>query len=181
MADVTADLFGSLDGYALGVDVGPYFGYGGPEVDRWVRDALDRPQLILMGRVTYEAVAQSSSIANDEVSTRMTQVTKAVSSNTLHEPLEWSNTRLVWGDLAEQVDALKRQSDDPIRTIGSLRLVRSLLRLGLVDRPWLAVFPLILGEAGREPIFAGYARTSLDLVETAVLDSRVVMLEYAPR
>ena len=58
MADLTADLFLSLDGFAAGVDVGPFFGYGGPELDSWVHDAQTRPQLVVMGRVTYEVMAQ---------------------------------------------------------------------------------------------------------------------------
>jgi hypothetical protein len=52
MRELTADLFVSLDGFAAGVDVGPYFGYFGPELADWVRTELDRPQVIVMGRVT---------------------------------------------------------------------------------------------------------------------------------
>ncbi len=32
-----------------------------------------------------------------------------------------------------------------------MRLVKSLVELGLVDRPRLMVFPLVLGENGKEP------------------------------
>jgi len=47
MAELTADLFISADGYALGENSGPYFGYGGPDLDRWIgfmdeRYVLDR-------------------------------------------------------------------------------------------------------------------------------------------
>jgi hypothetical protein len=34
VVELTADLFISADGYALGENTGPYFGYGGPELDR---------------------------------------------------------------------------------------------------------------------------------------------------
>jgi dihydrofolate reductase len=57
MAELTADLFVSLEGFAAGIDVGPYFGYSGPELDSWVREHLDQPQVIVMGRVTYEVLA----------------------------------------------------------------------------------------------------------------------------
>jgi dihydrofolate reductase len=180
MAELTADLFLSLDGFAAGVDVGPFFGYGGPELERWVRDAQARPQLIVMGRVTYEAMAQMSSSATDDVSTRMNQTPKAVFSNTLSEPLTWQNTRLIGGDPGEGMRALKRGSPDPLRSIGSLTLVRSLLELGLVDRLRIAIFPLVLGDAGLEPAFAGYNRSGLELIGTRVLDSRIVMLDYRP-
>jgi dihydrofolate reductase len=178
MAELTADLFLSLDGFAAGVDVGPFFGYGGPELDSWVRDAQTRPQLVVMGRVTYEVMAQISSSATDEISTRMNETPKAVFSNTLSEPLTWQNTRLVRGDLGDGMRALKRDSPDPLRSIGSLTLVRGLLELGLVDRLRVAIFPLVLGDAGFEPAFAGYHRVGLELASTRVLDSQIVMLEY---
>ncbi|MGI5155528.1 dihydrofolate reductase family protein [Microbispora sp. CA-102843] len=180
MADLTADLFVSLDGFAAGVDVGAFFDYPGPDLDAWIREATDEPQLMLMGRVTYEALAAISSAATDEASTRMNDLPKAVFSNTLREPLVWKNTRLVRGDLAEQVRALKQESDVPLRSIGSLSLVRSLMELGLVDRLRLMVFPLTLGGDGREPAYAGYPRTGLELAATRVLDSCLVLLEYRP-
>lgn len=180
MAELTADLFLSLDGFAAGVDVGPFFGYGGPELDRWVRDAQTRPQLVVMGRVTYEAMAQISSSATDDNSTRMNELPKAVFSNTLSEPLAWRNTRLIRGDLLAGMRALKHDSPDPIRSIGSLTLVRSMLELGLVDRLRVTIFPLLLGGSGLEPAFADYRRAGLELTGTRVLDSRIIMLDYRP-
>ena len=181
MAELTADLFLSLDGFAAGVDAGPFFGYGGPELDGWVRDQLSRPHVVVMGRVTYEALAQISSSASDEISTRNSDLEKVVFSNTLSEPLAWRNTRLIGGDLGEGMRALKRESPDPLRSIGSLSLVRSLLDLGLVDRLRVAIFPLVLGDAGFEPAFVGYHRADLQLTGTRVLDSRIIVLDYHPR
>jgi riboflavin biosynthesis pyrimidine reductase len=59
-------------------------------------------------------------------------------------------------------------------------VVKSLIQLGLVDRLRLMVFPLILGNNGREPIYAGYPQTGLELIDTKVLDSRLIVLEYRP-
>lgn len=178
MAELIADLFVSLDGFAAGIDAGPFFGYSGPELGRWVSDALGQPQLVVMGRITYQALAAISSPATDEVGMRMSELDKAVVSNTLAEPLAWANTRLIRGELGQAIGDLKRQSAVPLRSIGSLTLVRDMLRLGLVDRLRVAIFPLILGDAGREPAFAGHQRAGLELAGTTVLDSRVVLLEY---
>jgi dihydrofolate reductase len=84
----------------------------------------------------------------------------------------------VKADLVEEVRSLKARTGDPLRTIGSLSVVKALLEAGLVDR--LMVFPQILGETGREPIFAGLPDVDLELVETGVLDGRLVALEYRP-
>ncbi|HUZ55510.1 MAG TPA: hypothetical protein VMU94_23645 [Streptosporangiaceae bacterium] len=61
MAELISDLFVTLDGFAGGVNAGPFFGYGGPELDTWVRDTLDQPQLVVMGRVSYEAMTALAS------------------------------------------------------------------------------------------------------------------------
>jgi dihydrofolate reductase len=177
---LTADLFLTLDGFALGEGAGPFFGYAGPELDRWIRDRLDEPQLIVMGRVTYEALAGMSATAADESSARMNELPKVVFSNSLREPLAWANTRLMPGDLGEGIRRLTQQPGDPLRSIGSISLVRSMISLGLVDRLRVMVFPLILGRSGREPAFVGYPDTVLDLVRSTVLDSRLTLLEYRP-
>jgi hypothetical protein len=67
MRELTADLFISLDGFTSGAHEAAYFGSFGPEHGEWVRKNLDEHQVILMGRVTYEILAQSSASATDEV------------------------------------------------------------------------------------------------------------------
>jgi dihydrofolate reductase len=178
--ELTADLFISLDGFASGVDQPPYFGYFGPDLEVWVHRHLNEPQVILMGRVTYEALAGFSATGTDEVSLRMTRLPKVVFSSTLHEPLAWKNTRIVKGALADEITALKGQPGDPLRSIGSIRLVKGLIQSQLIDRLRLMIFPLILGRAGREPVFADYAQVGLELIENKVLDSRLLLLEYRP-
>jgi dihydrofolate reductase len=178
--ELIADLFISLDGFASGTDEAAYFGYFGRDLGNWVREQLDEHQVILMGRVTYEALARFAVSATDEVSARMRRLPKLVYSNTVCEPLAWSNTRLIKGDVGDAITALKQQEGDPLRSIGSIRLVKSLARLGLIDRFRLMVFPLILGKTGKEPIYADYPRVPLELIGTKVLDSRLVLLEYRP-
>jgi len=87
MREVISDLFISLDGFASGVDQPPYFGYFGPDLDSWVREHLAPPQLIILGRVTYEALAQFAPSATDEISVRMNALPKLVFSNSLADPL----------------------------------------------------------------------------------------------
>jgi len=178
MRELTADLFISLDGFASGVDQPPYFGYFGPDLESWVRDHLAPPQLIIMGRVTYQALAQFVPSATDEVSIRMNALPKLVFSSTLKEPLAWNNTRLVKRPVVGEIKALKQERGDPLRSIGSISLVKSMMQLGLVDRLRLMIFPLVLGDAGREPIYAGYPQAGLELIDTKILDSRIMLIEY---
>ncbi len=180
MRELIADMFVSLDGFASGVNQPAYFGYFGQELGGWVRENLAGPQVLLMGRVTYQAMAGFAASAKDEFSTRMRELPKIVFSATLRQPLVWKNTRVLAGVLADEIRALKQQPGDPLRTIGSVSLVKSLIQQGLVDRLRLMVFPLVLGSAGREPMFEGYLHTRLDFIQAKVLDSRLVLLEYRP-
>ena len=78
MRELIADLFVSLDGFASGVNQPAYFGYFGQDLGGWVRDCLAGPQVLLMGRVTYQALASFSASANDNLSMRMTELSKVV-------------------------------------------------------------------------------------------------------
>jgi dihydrofolate reductase len=153
VGELVADLFISLDGFAGGEDVGPFFGYGGPELDRWIGEHMAEPQEVVLGRRTYEALASISAGATDQASRRLTEVPKLVVSRTLREPLAWANTRLLAGDGCEALAAVKAASP-------------------------LTVFPLILGPRGREPAFAGMPTERLHLDTTQVLDGRILSLEY---
>jgi dihydrofolate reductase len=177
MSQLTVDLFVSLDGFAAAKDVGPYFGYGGPELDEWIDAELDKPQLIVLGRTTYEALATISSQGSGPGS-RLTESPKAVVSSTLSEPLEWDNTRLIAGDAVDVLPAIKRDSEVPMRTMGSISMVQSLTRAGLVDRLRLMVFPLTCGSAGGERIFEQGGVQRWELEQTTTLDRRIVLLEY---
>ena len=181
MGQLTADLFITLDGYASGEGAPAYFGYPGPELERWVDEHLAMPQVLLMGRVTYEALSAIAQNHPVEGPDRMRELPKVVFSRTLREPLAWDNSRVVKADdLVEEVRRLKAESGAPLRTIGSLSVVKGLLEARMVDRLRLTVFPLILGSTGREPVFAGLPDIHLELVDTEVLDARLVTLEYRP-
>jgi dihydrofolate reductase len=181
MRELIADLFISLDGFALGEGEGPYFGLGGPALDQWIKHEIQKPQVLLLGRKTYEVFADVSMTATDELSARMNELPKMVFSNSLQGPLAWRHASPIHGELAETITALKRLPGEPLRCIGSLTLLRGLIQAKLVDRLRLMVFPLVLGAKGKEALFEGYPRTEVELISATTLDSRIVLLEYRPR
>jgi dihydrofolate reductase len=182
MRELTADMFVSLDGFAAGADSGQSwtFGYFGPESAAYVQQILAEPQVMIMGRVTYEIMARSWPSSPDPLAQPMNSLPKLVFSTTLAEPLAWNNAHLAKREPVEEIRELKGQTGDPLRSIGSITLVHQLMAAGLVDRLRLIVFPHVLGKAGQEPVFAGYPETSLTLVSTIVLDSRLLVCEYFP-
>jgi hypothetical protein len=44
MSELIADLFISVGGCAKGSRLPAYFGFGGPDLDRWIGDQMKRPQ-----------------------------------------------------------------------------------------------------------------------------------------
>src|SRR5919205_2771783 len=90
---------------------------------------------------------------------------KYVVSTTLDEPLEWNNSTLLEGDVAEEVLRLKQQDGKDVLVFGSGRLVSTLMQHDLIDEYRLMVFPIVLG--GGQRLFEGESGPKvLRLVET---------------
>jgi dihydrofolate reductase len=176
---LTVDIFLSVDGWAGSDGLPGYFGYFGPELEEWIAAELAAPQLVVMGRRTYEVLAGLPENARDESSDRMARLDKVVFSRTLQDVV-WPNTRICRNDLVDEIRRMEADSDVPIRTMGSLSLARQLIEAGLVDRLRLMTFPLMAGDAGREAAFASVASADLELVDQRTLDGRILLVEYRP-
>ena len=183
----TFDVFSSLDGFGgvSGGDWGGYWGKQGPELlDR--RLALyDKPQRMVFGANTYRAFTQLLDLSeeasvNDLWVTRMRQLPATVVSTTLQAPLDWPDATVVSGDAVDVVARLKEESDVPLRSHGSLSMNRALMAAGLVDVVQVTIFPVITGQNGDDPIFAGAADFDLELIESRTLDGNIQELSYRP-
>jgi dihydrofolate reductase len=133
---------------------------------------------LLLGRRTYEIFADYWPKAPEEIpfTGLLNSVPKYVASRTLTGPLAWQGSTLVVGDLAEGVNAVKQRHEE-VSVIGSLDLVQSLLRLGLVDRLNLWMYPLLLGTGKR--VFAdGTVPAALRLTSSATYPNGTVQLSY---
>ncbi len=116
---------------------------------------------LLLGRRTYEIFAGYWPSAPQEIpfTGLLNGVPKYVASRTLAGPLPWQGSTLVNHDVAESITALKEQHDE-VHVIGSLDLMQSLLRFGLVDRINLWLYPLLLG-TGKQIFADGTVPTAL--------------------
>jgi dihydrofolate reductase len=92
----------------------------------------------------------------------------------------WPGASVESRDVVDVVRERKDAEDVPLRTIGSLSIVRQLVNAGLVDRLRLMVFPLFVGASGAEPAYAALDETELELLDHRVLDGRVLLVEYRP-
>jgi dihydrofolate reductase len=83
-------------------------------------------------------------------------------------------------DAVTAIERLKRTTDIPMRSHGSISLNRALLAAGLVDRLEVMMFPAITGKSGYAALFQDGAEFDLELIESTVLDGRTVKLAYKP-
>jgi dihydrofolate reductase len=187
-ATFTADIFCSLDGFGSvsGGGWGGYWDKQGPELLAHRLDAYSPEQRLVLGAKTYKAFASMRSTGNEDSDVfdpwvnRMVSLPTTVISRTLKAPLDWPNATVEAGDAVDVVARLKQESDIPIRSHGSLSLVRSLMAAGLVDRLQVTIFPAITGQSGTEPLFEGARDFDLDLLEARTLDGRIQELVYRP-
>jgi dihydrofolate reductase len=186
-ATYTFDIFSTLDGYGShNGDWGGYWGKQGPELlDRRLA-VYDAEQRMVFGANTYRQFADmlapsaDGSDVGDPWVKAMRRMPTTVVSTTLDEPLDWPNATLERGDAVDVIARLKKESDLPMRSHGSLSMNWALMAAGLVDRVQVTVFPVITGRTGQEPIFQGAADFDLELIESRRLDGNTQELIYRP-
>jgi dihydrofolate reductase len=154
----------------------------GPEGDQYKFDELAAAGSLLLGRVTYEGFASAWPQMEEqtgEYGAWMNGYPKHVVSTTLQEPLEWNNSSLIEGDIAEEVTKLKDEPGKDILVFGSGDLVNALMRHDLVDEYRLMIFPVIVGN-GKRLFNEDSEPKSLRLTGTTTFDSGAVVLAYEP-
>ena len=186
-ATYTFDVFTSLDGFgAAGGDWTGYWGKQGPELLDHRLAVYDDDQRMVLGANTYRAFARMLESSTEESElrdawvTRMLGLPTTVVSTTLEGPLDWPNASVASGDAVDVVARLKKESDLPLRSHGSLSMNRALMAAGLVDRVQVTLFPVITGQTGMERIFQGAADFDLELIEARTLDGHIQELIYRP-
>jgi dihydrofolate reductase len=154
------------------------FPFHGPDTLAYKFDEIVNADAHLLGRVTYESFAGAWPQRTGEFAERMNAMPKYVASTTLQEPLEWNNSQLLKGDVAEAVSKLK-QDDGELLVAGSRTLVHTLMENDLVDEYHLMIFPVVLGSGKR--VFPDTPdKTTLKLVDSRTFDSGAVVQAYEP-
>jgi dihydrofolate reductase len=148
------------------------------EAQRFKWDELQASEALLLGRKTYEgfSAAWPTMKGTGAFGEKMNRMTKYVVSSTL-DRVEWTGSKLITGDLAAEVRALKAQPGGDLLLSGSAQLFNALLRENLIDLYRIMLFPVALGNGKR--LFAESGeRQVLDLAETKRFASGVAILEY---
>ena len=150
----------------------------GDEGDKFKLDETFASEALLLGRVTYEGFAEAWPSRDGEFADKFNSMPKYVVSSTLADP-DWNNTKVLKGEIAEEVAKLKQEHDGDIVVHGSARLAQTLIEHDLVDELRLMVYPVVLGSGKR---LFGDTRDGkpLRLVDSKLVGDGVAILIYEP-
>jgi dihydrofolate reductase len=156
------------------------FQFWNEEAAKFKFDELFASDTLLLGRMTYQGFAKAWPSITDEqgFAERMNSLPKFVISTTL-EKLEWNNSRLIKGNITEEVIKLKQQPGQDILVAGSCELVHTLMQQNLIDEYRLMVHPIVVG-SGKRLFRDGSETRVLKLVDTKTFSSGIVILSYQP-
>ncbi|HEY9409935.1 MAG TPA: dihydrofolate reductase family protein [Jiangellaceae bacterium] len=173
----------SIDGYVDGPGGAFDWAALGPELAAYSTALDDRVDTFLYGRGVWDLMSSwwpvAETVSDDPHDVAYAPIwrrtPKVVFSRTL-DSADW-NTRILRGDLAAEVAALKAEPGTDLLLTDGSALPAALTRLGLIDEYHIAVHPVVLG-GGRELFPAPEAQIAMELVASTPCDGRTVVLEY---
>jgi dihydrofolate reductase len=140
------------------------------------RMAEAAPYELLLGRGTYEIFAAHWPYDEGPIADQLNGTRKHVASTTL-ERVDWSNSTLIPGDVADYVATIKGQDGPEIQVHGSPGLIQTLLRHDLIDEYRLWIFPVVIG-TGKRFFGDGTIPAGLKLVDSRVSGTGVTINTY---
>jgi len=154
-----------------------------PEVDKALHASGESTTLIL-GGITFRGFERSwvplltdpnAPAEVKAVAEELTQMTKLVFSKTI-KATTWENTRLLSGNLIEEIRKLKQGPGDDMLIMGSGSIIQQLTDERLIDDYVFIVTPVIAGTG--KSLFNNVKQLGLKLLKTQSFKSGNVLLHY---
>jgi dihydrofolate reductase len=158
-------------GFTLGGWGAAYF-----DEEMMKRVAESAPYELLLGRGTYEIFAAHWPYDEGLIADQLNSTRKHVASTTLKE-VDWNNSTVITGDVAEYVATLKSQDGPEIQVHGSPGLVQTLLEHDQIDEFRMWIFPVVIG-TGKRFFGEGAIPAALKLVDSRVSKTGVTINVY---
>ena len=180
MRPVVVQMGVTLDGFVHGAK--GFEDWGLPpeddEVVAWKVASLREAGTHIMGRITYEAMSAVWPNETGVYADVMNEIPKVVFSSTLTRA-EWAESRVASGDLAEDIEGLKREPGGIILAHGGATFLRALIGAGLIDEYRLVIHPVVIGHG--TGLFAALRKPlRLDLVEARTFPTGTAVHVYRP-
>ncbi len=157
------------------------------EEDEWKdhNEVLNTVDTVFLGRRTYQiwrtfwpsmATNPSASKHESDFAHWIEKTPKLVFSKTL-ETVDWNNTRLIKGQIAEEIAQLKQLPGKNLLLFGGPGIARTFMQAGLIDEYRIKFHPMLSGRG--QPLWQEMTdRIPLKLMTTKVFASGVVLHVY---
>jgi len=152
-------------------------------IKQYVIDLLDSSDTIIIGRklaVDYipywEETVKNINDPMYEFATRIVNARKVVFTKTIERSI-WNKTELSKGDLADEINELKKQNGKDIIVYGGSSFVAALIKEGLIDEFHFFLNPIAIG-SGVSAFEQLKNWQPLDLKKTITCNSGLVILNY---
>ncbi len=172
----------TVDGFFEGRDHDITWHNVDDEFNEFATQQLNAADGLIFGRKTYELMVgywpTKDAIKNDPVvAEKMNSIPKIVFSHTL-EKVEWNHTRLIQGDIVEELKEIKQQAGKDLYIFGSSDLSVTLAEAGIIDEYRFIMNAIILGQ-GKAILHGLSGPLKLKLLKTRTFRNGNVLLTYA--
>jgi dihydrofolate reductase len=181
MRTLSAFNFITLNGFISGINDDINWHKHGEEENQYASESLKSGNVLLFGRRTYEMMAgywpTPKAMQNDpSVAGGMNNAEKIVFSKTL-KTAGWKNTKIIAGNIVEEVRKLKQMAGNNMTLLGSGSIVTLFAGHGLIDEFEIMIDPIAIGSG--ISIFKGIKQPlDLRLTNVRTFKSGVVLLSY---
>ena len=174
MRKVVAGYFLSLDGVAEAPN--RFITAWDDETDASGANLIATQDAVILGRRSYDEWAEFWPESEIEpFATFINGVAKYVATSSPLEQ-EWTNARVIDGDLVEFVRDLKNRPGGDIGVHASISVAQALLAGGVVDELRLVVMPRISGHGRR--LFDGVPSMDLEVIRSEISPSGALIAAY---
>ncbi|RAJ77523.1 dihydrofolate reductase [Chitinophaga dinghuensis] len=183
MRKLTSFQFLTLNGFFSDATGNTSWSSQGDEQRDFALDKMEAEHILLFGRKTYEHMinwwpTEAARKADPEMAAGMNNAEKIVFSNKLKKA-EWQNTRIVSGDIIEEVRRLKNTPGKNLALLGSGSILTQFAENHLIDELELMMNPIAIGDG--HTLFGGLKKEiPLQLLSTKAFHNGVVLLKYIP-
>lgn len=187
MRKLSSFTFITLNGYFKGLneDTSWHHQLNSNEAAKYAEQSSSSGSILLFGRKTYEMMysfwptPQAAEIF-PTVAKNMNKAAKIVFSNSLKD-VAWENTRLISGNIVDQVKSLKQTQGSDLTILGSGSIISQFSDAGLIDEYQIMLDPVALGQG--TTIFSDIQKNlNLKLISSKVFEKDgIVLLTYAKR
>jgi dihydrofolate reductase len=130
---------------------------------------------LVLGRRSYDDMLASWNERGGPFRDALNAMPKFVASRDAAAEMHWPNSTLLHSDVPARVATLKADGEGDLVMMGSGKLIRSLIPIGLIDEYLLLIHPLLLGPGRR--LFDGQT-ADLRLVDALTSTTGVVVATY---